>query len=132
MRECPDCGHLFPPPRIQIESNASTLEILSSGKPQWVAVSNVSYGLHEKPGKPPSLRVDYRCGLMCHREWVCLEHSGYAREKAVQWWHRRAAGLPVPTTVEQALIQTARLLVPAEIAVRPSGRFTEVVGARFP
>lgn len=132
VRQCPDCGHLFPPPEIRIEATASTLEILSSGKPQWVAVSDVSYGLHDKPGKPPSLRVDYRCGLVRHREWVCLEHSGYAREKAVQWWQRRAPGLPVPATVEQALVHSSQLRVPAEIAVRPSGRFTEVVGARFP
>ncbi|MBI4968206.1 MAG: DEAD/DEAH box helicase [Rhodospirillales bacterium] len=130
-RECPDCGHVFPPPEIKIEASASTLEILSSGKPQWVAVTDVAYDLHEKPGKPPSLRVDYRCGLVRHREWVCIEHTGYAREKAVAWWRRRAPNLPMPATVEQALEQSEELLVPAEIAVRPSGRFTEVVDARF-
>ena len=132
IRECPDCGHLFPPPEIKIEASASTLEILSSGKPQWVAVTGVAYDLHEKPGKPPSLRVDYRCGLMRHREWVCIEHTGYAREKAVAWWRRRAPNRPVPATVEQALRQSDDLLVPAEIALRPCGRFTEVVDARFP
>ncbi|CAK0762652.1 DNA repair protein RadD [uncultured Gammaproteobacteria bacterium] len=132
VRQCPECRHLFPPPDIKIEATASTREVLSSGQPQWIAVSEVSYGLHEKPGKPPSLRVDYRCGLVRHREWVCLEHSGYPREKAVSWWQRRAPGEPVPATIEQALARATCLRVPAEIAVRPSGPFTEIIGARFP
>lgn len=130
--ECPDCGHVFPPPAIKIEATASTLEVLSTGQPQWVTVSDVSYDLHEKPGKPPSLLVSYRCGLVRHREWICIEHDGYARQKAVQWWQRRAPGRPVPGTVEQALLQADSLRVPVEIAVRPSGRFTEIVGARLP
>ena len=132
VRECPDCHHVFPPPELKIEDTATTLEILSTGQPQWIPVSDVSYGLHEKPGKPPSLRVDYRCGMVRHREWVCLEHTGYPREKAVSWWQRRAPGSSVPATVDQALARTASLRVPAEIAVRPSGPFTEIIGARFP
>lgn len=105
--------------------------MLSTGQPQWVSVSDISYDLHEKPGKPPSMLVSYLCGMVRHREWVCIEHDGYARQKAVQWWQKRAPGLPVPTTVEQALMQADSLRVPIEIAVRPSGRFTEVAGARF-
>lgn len=131
VRQCPDCGHVFPPPEIKIEREASTLAILSTGKPEWVKVANISYARHEKLGKPPSLRVDYTCGLNCHSEWVCFEHTGYAREKAVQWWRKRLPGMPVPATVEEALASSHRLRVPNEIAVRPSGRYTEVVGVRF-
>jgi DNA repair protein RadD len=130
-RICPDCGHVFPPPEPRIEATASTLQIMTLGKPQWLPVSGVDYARHEKPGRPPSLRVDYRCGLVLHREWVCLEHGGFPREKAVAWWRQRGPGLPVPATVTDALAQAERLRVPAAIAVRPSGRFTEVVGARF-
>lgn len=130
-RTCPECGHEFPPPEIKIDPTASSLAVLSSGKPEWIRVSDISYERHEKPGKPPSLRVDYRCGLLLHREWVCIEHGGYARQKAVAWWQKRAPEVPVPMTVEDALAHAERLRVPAEIAVRPSGRFTEVVGARF-
>ena len=94
-------------------------------------VTEVSYARHEKPGKPPSLRVDYWSGLTQHSEWVCLEHSGYARQKAVTWWAQRAPGLPVPGRVEEALCHTAHLKRPAQIAVRAQGRYTEIVGARF-
>ena len=60
VRQCPDCGHLFPPPEVKVAATATTLAILSTMRPQWVAVSDITYGLHEKPGKPPSLRVDYQ------------------------------------------------------------------------
>ncbi len=85
----------------------------------------------KKPGKPPSLRVDYWSGLTLHSEWVCLEHSGYARQKAVTWWAQRAPGLPVPHNIADALRLTDRLRSPAQIAVRAQGRYTEIVGARF-
>lgn len=132
VRQCPDCGYAFPPPKPQIEAEASQLAILSTESAEWVPVTRVSYARHEKPGKPPSLRVDYWSGLATHSEWVCLEHEGYARQKAAAWWARRAPGLSLPKKVDEALTWTDQLRCPAEIAVRPSGRFTEIVGARFP
>ena len=131
VRTCPDCGHAFPPPQPKLEAWASTLDVVSNPKPQWVAVTEVRYARHEKPGKPPSLRVDYWSGLTQHSEWVCLEHPGYARQKAVTWWALRAPGLPVPGRVEEALRLADRLRSPAQIAVRAQGRYTEIVGARF-
>lgn len=131
VRTCPDCGHGFPAPTPKLEPKASTLDVVSNPKPQWIDVSRVSYARHEKPGKPPSLRVDYWSGLTHHSEWVCLEHPGYARQKAQAWWARRAPGLPVPGKVADALQLTDRLRCPAQIAVRAQGRYTEIVGTRF-
>lgn len=132
VRECPDCGYCFPPPQLQLDAQASTLAILSSGKPEWLPVTRVSYARHDKPGKPPSLRVDYFSGLTAHSEWVCFEHAGYPRQRAARWWAQRAPGVPIPQRVDEALEVTKSLRCPAEIAVRPSGRYTEIVGARFP
>ena len=131
VRVCPDCGHAFPPPKVQVEAEASTLAILTTGKPQWLRVDGVNYRAHEKPGGRPTLQVDYQCGLARHREWVCFEHTGYARQKAVAWWRQRAPGMPVPRTVTEALAWSRQIAAPTEIAVRPSGRFTEIVSVRF-
>jgi DNA repair protein RadD len=129
-RQCPDCGHWFPPPEVTVAATASTLAILSSVRPQWVTVSAVSYARHEKPGKPPSLRVDYQCGLVRHSEWICFEHAGYAREKAAAWWSARSQA-PAPATIAQALALCDVLAKPAQILVRPNGRFTEIINYRF-
>ena len=131
VRECPDCGHAFPPPELNIAPRASALQVVSSGRPSWLPVTRVSYARHDKPGKPPSLRVEYWCGIAMHSEWVCLEHGGYARQKATEWWANRAPGVPIPDNVEAALALVRQIRPPKEIAVRPSGRYTEVVGARF-
>jgi DNA repair protein RadD len=131
VRVCPDCGHAFPPPQPAVASSASTLAILSSGRPDWLDVDGVAYRRNDKPGGRLSLCVEYRSGLTRHREWVCLEHTGYARQKAVSWWRRRAPDLPVPGTIAEALDAVDRLAVPTAIAVRPSGRFSEIIDYRF-
>jgi DNA repair protein RadD len=49
------------------------------------------------------MRVDYMIGWRNHKsEWVCFEHSGYARQRAVAWWKQRSPD-PVPATTAEAL-----------------------------
>lgn len=132
--ECPDCGFIFPARQVKVAPTASTLAVLSSGKPkrpEWLQVSDISYQRHNKPGGRPSLKVTYQCGLSWHSEWICLEHTGYPRTKAEIWWRERAPGIPVPRSVDAALALTNRLRRPSHISVRPSGNYTEITRARF-
>lgn len=128
--ECPDCGHVFPAREVKIAPTAATLPVLSP-KVQWLPVHGVSYSRHDKLGGLPSLKVTYNCGLKSYSEWVCVEHQGYARQKAAEWWRRRVPDCPVPLTVAQAIAEAKRLARPSEISVRPSGRYVEVSGYRF-
>ena len=130
--ECPDCGYEFPQPPVKIAPTASTLAILSGQRDRWVEVTSVTYRRHIKDGSPPSLRVEYHCGLAIHKEWVCFEHQGYARLKAEGWWQRRAPSfVPIPQTVEEALNAVGSLPRPSHIFIRSKGRFTEVTQYRF-
>ena len=130
--ECVDCGAPFDVVGSKIETKASTAAVLSSHlSPEWIDVSEVSYSRHSKPGKPLSVQVTYRCGMVWHREWCCPEHDGYARQKFCQWWSKRAPACPVPNTVAEALANKSALAVPKRILVRPAGRFTEIVGVGF-
>ena len=128
--ECPDCGYVFPAREVKIAPTASTLAILSGRRDRWVEVTSVSYRKHTKQGSPPSLKVEYHCGLAIHREWVCFEHQGYARLKAEGWWQRRSTA-PLPVTVDEAISLSASLLRPSHIFVRSNGQFTEVSKHRF-
>ena len=70
-------------------------------------VKEVLFGVHTKCGAsedaPKSMRVDYRVGFVTTKsEWVCFEHEGFARQKAVAWWKRRSRE-PVPETAEDAV-----------------------------
>jgi DNA repair protein RadD len=129
--ECPDCGHVFPEREVKIAPTAATLPILSSKGPQWLQVSGVSYTRHDKRGGLPSLKVTYSSGLTSYSEWICFEHQGYARQKAAEWWRKRAPGLPVPLSVDEAIAQVTQLARPSDISVRPSGRYFEITGHRF-
>ena len=106
---CPECGHEFPPPqREKHEREATTAGVLSGEVTETeYQVSEVFYGVHVKrdapEGHPRSMRVDYRCGFNDYRsEWVCPEHTGYARSKFEAWWRARSHE-PVPANTDDAV-----------------------------
>jgi DNA repair protein RadD len=76
----------------------------------------------------PTLRVDYICGLRIISEYVCIEHSGYARTKAVNWWGLRWNNRfdPVPVSVDDALLLTHELIEPEQIVVSFATKFPEI------
>jgi DNA repair protein RadD len=129
--ECPDCGYEFPAREVKIAPTAAALPVLSPKAPQWLPVHGVSYSRHDKLGGQPSLKVTYSSGLTSYSEWVCIEHQGYARQKATDWWRKRALGLLVPLSVDEAILQAGELARPSAISVRPSGRYFEITGYRF-
>lgn len=129
--KCCGCGAPFAR-ESKVDTKASARAVLSSHiAPEWVEVSSVSYRRHENPGKTPSLCVTYMCGFVAHREWVCLEHPGLPRSKAVTWWLKRTRSGLVPNTVNEALVAANALLQPEAIQIRPVGKFVEIVSARF-
>lgn len=123
---CPDCGYEFPPPeRGKHDAKASEAGILSGQVTTTrYVVEGVFYSIHKKRGAPEdaprTMRVDYKVGWHEYKsEWVCFEHTGYARQKAVAWWKQRSHE-PVPETAEEAvaLAQNGRLAPTREITVR--------------
>lgn len=106
---CPDCGYEFPDKnQRKHEVTASTEGILSGQvKTEEFPVQGVRYFVHQKRNAPAdaprTMRVEYRIGFNNYRsEWVCFEHTGFARRKAEQWWRRRSNAL-VPDSAEEAV-----------------------------
>ncbi|GIW81363.1 MAG: hypothetical protein KatS3mg105_3170 [Gemmatales bacterium] len=135
---CPDCGYEFPPPeRQKHEAKASDAGILSGqATTTRYQVHDVCYSVHSKRGAgedaPKTMRVDYRVGWHDYKsEWVCFEHSGYARHKAVQWWKERSQ-VPVPETAEEAvdLAEVGHLAPTRAITVRSVAgeKFDRIIG----
>ena len=114
IRPCPHCGCTIPPQEIEKveaeerekkmhEAVASNANILGS-EPETLEVSDVTVHRHRKPGSPDSIRVQYRCGLTQYREWICLDHGGFAERKARRWWWARfGRGEAETVTVDAAL-----------------------------
>lgn len=133
VRVCPECGHSFAsldPAHLDRPVDAP---VLSTDRERAVtvhAVQSVKYERHAKPGKVPSLRVTYQCGLRRFSEWVCLEHNGIAHAKALRWWMARAGGQP-PRTVEEALPLAWGLPKPARITVDETDKYPSITGHEF-
>ena len=130
---CPDCGYEFPPAETKIDATASFADILSdSKKPRWHKVTHAQYALHNKPGKPPSMRVTYFDGLITVAvEWICFQHEGYARTKAEKWWAGRMPERPCPNLVKQAILQSGALPTPSRIWVKQDGKFSKITDYDF-
>jgi DNA repair protein RadD len=109
------------------DDTASEAPILTSEvSNEWYDVEDIEYFLHQKRGAaadaPRTLRVNYVCGLRRRfSEWICLEHQGWARERASRWWQQRS-NQPVPLTIEEAVVlaQCGALAVTERIEVRPA------------
>lgn len=138
---CPLCGYVFPPPdRQQHDTKASTASVLSQAETNEYEVKEMSYGVHTKkgagPDAPRSLRVEYEVGWnRWVKEWICVEHHGYARGKAETWWLQRSK-LPCPTSAEDAyqIAIGGKLAEPTHVTVRtdPQDEFPErITGYRL-
>jgi len=106
---CPECGHEFPPPERERHDRRASGAAILSGQVTLTEhpVEDVVYAVHVKRDAPPdhprSMRVEYQIGWRTTRsEWVCFEHSGYARAKAEVWWRERSDE-PVPDTAAEAV-----------------------------
>lgn len=135
--KCPECGYVFPPPdRTRHGAEASSVGILSDQQTDTrYMVHDTFYSVHTKrdapPDAPKTLRVDYEVGFRQYKsEWVCLEHDGYAKQKAAAWWRARTDA-PLPASVAEAVEwANAGALAPARaIVVRSKPKeYDRIVG----
>lgn len=123
---CPECGAAFPPPDRQAhEAQADGSAILSGEITDTdYEVHATYYSVHTKRGAdddhPKTMRIEYRTGWQHYvSEWVCPEHTGWARQKFAQWWTERSM-MPPPTSAAEAvrLAEDGALATTRRVTVR--------------
>jgi len=104
---CPDCGYEFPDKNQRKHEVTASTEGILSGQvtTEELPVHEVRYFVHRKKGAPEdapkTMRVDYCVGYHQYQsEWICFEHTGWARKTAEAWWRRRSTALVPETAVE--------------------------------
>lgn len=88
-----ECGYVFERAATPIDAEASEHPVLSPNSELWVQVKGTEYKVHNKVGKPPSLKAIHYCeGDIIIREFLCFEHpqGTYPHKKAHQWWARHS------------------------------------------
>ena|ERR1039458_2461287 len=96
----------------------------------WIDVKQVIYNVHKTKGSPDMIKVSYICGLRMFNEFICFDHTGYAKKKAAEWWLKMAPGIP-PTSTADALRRIGQLARPKQIKIWVSRKYPEVMAYRF-
>lgn len=122
VRECPDCGLQFPPPKADAASKVAAVGSVIKAEPIRHEVTRVEYAIHKKRGVK-SLRVDYFANtiLPVAKEWVCFDHRGHPRRMAEVWWAERSKGKP-PATTDEAMLAATSLREPKAIVTVWDGK----------
>lgn len=134
-RVCDECGHEFPftPTPLKTHTAASGVIVadIEDGI-QKMNVDRIEYERnHGKNGKKDTLKVSYLNGRKCYCEFICIEHTGFARGKAVAWWTERAGiGIAAPTSIGDAIALAPKLAIPSVIKIqKPYGeKYDRIVG----
>jgi len=139
-RECEDCGYEFPPPgNPKHEAVPADQDVLSgNGNGTTVErfeVKDCWWAVHKKKDAPAdapkTMRVEYLLGVThLVKEWVCFEHTGYARTKAEDWWRHHASGDCPETSAEAVrLANEGKVGIPDWIEVESKrGQHDQIVG----
>ena len=124
----------------------SNCHVLGPQKQYAYRVENVSYEIHnpKDAAKSPSLKATYLCnhidpeeaGNLTRKripEWICIEHDGFAKQKAKSWWERRSLN-EFPENCYEAveLASSGALMEPDTITVTKDGHFWRIVSGTFP
>lgn len=131
-RVCLVCGAEF-----QIEDNvphhdyASDAPILSTPfKPvtERLVIHSCGYRIWEGKSGIDTLRVDYHDAFtIVASEWLCFSHSGYAQQKALQWWAARAPFTAIPKSTQEAYSRRDELTTPEAIHLIINKKYPEIV-----
>lgn len=119
VRECP-CGYEYPPPVPKLNGKAYGGAVLSYQSTQeMVEVTGVRYSRWQPrdPSRPDTLLITYTCGIREVREWLCPEHTGYARTKfehraRTEWGFQTA-----PRDIDQVLEFAEEGVIPPPVAI---------------
>lgn len=144
-KECPECGFRFPdePKDRHDETSDSTSTLTGMPDPEQWEVIGCTWGIHTKKANGSrTLRVDYNVqpmdsdsGNLTQKvvsEWVCFEHTGFARTKAGLWWRVRSEH-PEPNTIDDAVAFLDRHVarVPATLTTQDEGKYTRITAVEF-
>ena len=73
--------------------------------------------------------MDYYCGMGRRAsEWVCPEHDGFAKSKALRWFARRGV---VCRSVDEALERQGEFVVPQTVSVSRDGKWWRILSYEF-
>jgi DNA repair protein RadD len=128
VRLCPYCGWEFPF-ETKLKSEASSQELVRGDDPivEVFKVDHVSAEVHNKLGKPPSLKLTYYSGLRSRfTDYLLIEHGGYMTNKARKLWSEMG-GVMMPESTAEASVLVGHLTMPTHLRVWVNKQYPEIL-----
>ncbi len=111
--------------------SAGTVAVVREAHARWWPVAGWRFRRETRARGPDLLVVALEGDEDAMIVRLDLEASGFAREKAVQWWRRLGGEMPPPLDVAEALARCDELARPEAVRVVPTGRLSETVDYRL-
>lgn len=138
VKDCPDCGFVFPERLINHDVVASSASPLSRefDKPFELIIDNIEFDVVEskKTGiEMVSIVYWTKYGQDRVSELLLFNHSGFAKEKSERWYRANTVavreGIPVPTNVDEAYVRISHeMFWPKSLWVkRTTGKYYDIV-----
>ena len=91
---CDDCGYIFPK-QYKVKATAGSAQIMGKVELREHQVTSFKAVVHRKQNTPDMIKITWKSGLLpiCD-QYLCINHQGYARQKAVEWFCRWTGRLP--------------------------------------
>ena len=140
-KTCDKCGLEFP---VREKEAAVASKKSITIKPTQHQVAETYYKRNKgRDGKKDTLLVRYRLHVSDTEdlvggakrwatEWICIEHEGWARSKAAQWWNARS-NMQCPETIDECLllIDDGAMAEVKEITLKRDGKWDRIVDYRI-
>jgi DNA repair protein RadD len=143
---CPKCGLELPEKekvmvstKTEITVKTSVHTVVHEDFKVWKGRETGEVGKDMKPIRKKDtllvqykLKVDEGADLGDRKRWtrafLCPEHTGYARDKFVEWWNKRST-THAPETIDEAmeLIGAGVLAKTLTVSIRPDGKWDRIV-----
>lgn len=132
VRVCKACGFEFPI-TVKIRSESAQEELIKrqAFDIQIFKVNGGEFSIHQKEGKPDSLKVSYFCGnLRVFSHWVCLDHPEPAAKNGRDWWRQMSPSCDydsVPASTQEAISRVQELVTPCYLRVRLDTKYPQIM-----
>lgn len=131
---CYSCSYCFI--KINKESEKNKQILSTDEPPQIERCLGIVQKFHSKKidpdnptQKPATMQVTYSTMSGPYKEWVCFDHVGYARDKAIKWHRDRLPDIPPPASVADALL--IKYPCPTTITVKREDKYFRIVSVDF-
>jgi len=132
QRYCYNCSYNFLQESLSPTADKGSYLLSADEPPRIVSVLSMTVSRHikkHKEGDPipkPTMKVTYGTFEGSYSDFICFEHHGYPRDKAVSWFRQNLPSHVIPKDVKEGLLYKDFYRIPSDIEIKREGKYWRV------